>query len=414
LSKSFFKKWFEKLRVSMQKRPIFDLLFKRVQEPRRFIQVLLGPRQVGKTTLALQVAESIDKPVHFASADIATLQDLSWLQQQWEVARQKVAKERGCVFILDEVQKIPHWSDLIKKLWDDDTRSGVDVSVVMLGSSPWLVEMGLTESLAGRFEIIPIPHWSFGEMKNSFGWSLEKYVYFGGYPGAASLVDDQDQTRWKNYINDSLIETTISRDILLMTHINKPALLRRLFQLGCTYSGQVLSYTKMLGQLQDSGNTTTLAHYLQLLSGAGLLAGLQKFAKQPVRQRGSSPKFAVFNTALMTAQLSVTFTEAREDRSLWGRLVEAAVGAHLLNSIRGTQIELFYWREGDAEVDFVLRQGDCTIAIEVKSGLEKISHSGMDLFVDEFKPERVLLVGDQGIPVADFFTTSPQKYFVET
>lgn len=395
----------------MQKRPIFKKIFDRVREHRRFIQVLLGPRQVGKTTLALQVTESIDKPFYFISADTATLQDLAWLQQQWEVARQKVVKGKGCVLIIDEVQKIPHWSDLIKSLWDEDTRNKVDLSVIILGSSPWLVQKGLTESLAGRFEIIPITHWSFDEMNKIFGWSLEKYVFFGGYPGAASLADEHDPLRWKNYINDSLIETTISRDILLMTQVNKPALLRRLFQLGCIYSGQVLSYTKMLGQLQDSGNTTTLAHYLDLLSGAWLLGGLQKFANQKIRQRGSSPKFAVFNTALITAQSNKTFKNAIEDRSFWGRLIESTIGAHLLNSTCETRIELFYWREGDKEVDFVLRNGDSITAIEVKSGAENFSYSGIDLFIKQFKPNRVLLVGDQGIPIAKFLQ-SPITDFV--
>ena len=389
----------------MQKRPIFDLVFKRVCEPRKFIQVLLGPRQVGKTTLIMQVSKSLEKPFHFISADTATLQNLAWLQQQWEIARKKIIRGKGCVLIIDEVQKIPHWSDLVKSLWDEDTRNEVDLTLVILGSSPWLVQKGLTESLAGRFEIIPITHWSLSEMQSIFGWSLEKYVYFGGYPGAASLADEHDQLRWKNYINDSLIETTISRDILLMTQINKPVLLRRLFQLGCTYSGQVLSYTKMLGQLHKHGNTTTLAHYLELLSGAWLVEGLQKFANQQIRRRSSSPKLVVFNTALMTAQTNKTFPEALNDHSFWGRLVESAIGAYLLNNIRGTQIELFYWREGDKEVDFVLKHGNNITAIEIKSGLKQVHQSGMDLFMKQFKPNRVLLVGNQGIPVADFLSS---------
>jgi len=396
----------------MQKRPIFEWLLKRIQEPRQFIQVLLGPRQVGKTTLALQVAESIDKPYHFISADLATLQDLAWLQQQWEVARLKVTKDKGALLIIDEVQKIPHWSSLIKSLWDEDSRNKIDLSVIILGSSPWLVQQGLTESLAGRFEVIPITHWSFAEMNKIFGWSLEKYAYFGGYPGAAALADENDTTRWKNYINESLIETTISRDILLMTQINKPVLLRRLFQLGCTYSGQVLSFTKILGQLQDTGNASTLAHYLDLLSGAGLLEGLQKFAQQQIRQRASSPKLAVFNTALMTAQSDKTFKEALEDRVFWGRLIESTIGAHLLNSIRGTQIKLFYWREGDKEVDFVLSHGKNTTALEVKSGSETFNRSGIDLFVKQFKPGRVLLVGSKGIPIEDFLKT-PLTNFID-
>jgi predicted AAA+ superfamily ATPase len=242
-------------------------------------------------------------------------------------------------------------------------------------------------------------------MHEHFGWTLEKYLYFGGYPGAAQLADENDPSRWGNYINESLIETTISRDILLMTQVNKPVLLRRLFQLGCNYSGQILSYSKMIGELQEAGNTTTLAHYLDLLSGAGLLGGIQKFANQQVRQKASSPKFSVYNTALMSAQSGKTFKQAREDSIFWGRLVESAVGAYLLNSIRGTQIELFYWREGDKEVDFVLRNGNFIAAIEVKSGRESISRTGIDAFITKFEPDRVILIGDQGISVEKFFLT---------
>lgn len=395
----------------MKKRESFEVLLKRFQEPRRFIQALIGPRQVGKTTLARQVADELGRPSRYVSADLATLQDISWLQQQWEIAREQAKSEGKALLIMDEIQKISHWSDMVKFLWDQDTASGIDLSVLILVSSPWLMQKGLSESLTGRFEIIPITHWSFKEMQESFGWSLERYLYFGGYPGAAPLADEKNPTRWINYINDSIIETTISRDILLMSQVNKPALLRRLFQLGCNYSGQILSYNKMLGELQDAGNSTTLAHYVDLLDGAGLLTGLQKFANQRVRRKGSSPKFGVYNTALLSAQSGKSFLQAMADRVFLGRLVESAVGAHLLNSIRGTQIELFYWREGDKEVDFVLQLGDKLIAIEVKSGQESISPSGIDPFVKQFKPDRILLVGDQGIPLKTFLSTAPRSLF---
>lgn len=395
----------------MKKRKSFEVLLKRLQEPRRFIQSLIGPRQVGKTTLARQVADELERPSRYVTADLATLQDTSWLQQQWDVARELAKSEGKALLIVDEIQKIPHWSDMVKLLWDQDTASGIDLSILTLGSSPWLMQKGLTESLAGRFEVIPITHWSFKEMHEIFGWSLERYLYFGGYPGAAPLADEENPTRWINYINDSIIETTISRDILLMNQVNKPALLRRLFQLGCNYSGQILSYNKMLGELQDAGNSTTLAHYVDLLAAAGLLTGLQKFANQSVRRKGSSPKFAVYNTALLSAQSGKSFIEAMADRVFLGRLVESAVGAHLLNSIRGTQMELFYWREGDREVDFVLQLGDKLIAIEVKNGQESIHHSGIDSFVKQFKPDRILLVGDQGIPLKTFLSTAPHSLF---
>lgn len=392
----------------MKKRPIFKTLIERLQEPRRLIQVLLGPRQVGKTTLALQAIESLNRPSHYVSADLATLQTESWLEQQWEIARRQVG-ESGAVFIIDEVQKIPHWSDLIKALWDQDSRNRLNLTVLIVGSSPWFMQKGLSETLAGRFEVLPVTHWSYGEMRDLFGWTLDQFIYFGGYPGAAPLI--QEPERWMNYINDSLIETTISRDVLLMSQVNKPAMLRRLFQLGCLYSGQVLSYTKMAGQIQEGGNTTTLAHYLDLLEGAGLLCGLQKYAAQPVRRRGSSPKLAVYNTALMSGQEGRRFEEVKADRSYWGRLVESAIGAHLLNSVRGSRIELNYWKEGDKEVDFVLRQGSKVIAIEVKSGSVGGRLSGLDSFSREFHPDKVLLVGQGGISIEQFLLTSASELF---
>ncbi|MBI5346317.1 MAG: ATP-binding protein [Chlamydiae bacterium] len=388
----------------MKKRPAFKELIVRLNESRKFIQVLLGPRQVGKTTLALQVADEIKMPSHYISADVVTLQNLSWLEEQWEVARHKIDPIKGALLIIDEVQKIPNWAEMIKALWDQDCKNKTNLFVMILGSSPWLAQKGLSESLSGRFEVIPISHWSFQEMKETFHFSLDQYLYFGGYPGASSLIDEKDPTRWKNYINESLIETTISRDILLMSPVHKPALLRRLFQLSCQYSGQILSYSKMLGELQDAGNTTTLAHYLDLLAGAGLICGLQKFANQPFRKRGSSPKLAVFNTALMSAQSTLSYKEAKEDFSFWGRLVESAVGAHLLNAIRGTLIECYYWREQDKEVDFVLQYGHFICAIEVKTGFEKLKQSGMDSFKEKFKPSKIILVGPQGIPLQDFLS----------
>ncbi|MCX5838163.1 MAG: ATP-binding protein [Deltaproteobacteria bacterium] len=384
----------------MYHRPMYDTLVKRMQEPRRFIQVLVGPRQTGKTTLVHQVADNTPIPVHYASADEPTLQSRTWIEQQWETGRLLDAETKGkggALLILDEVQKVTGWSEVVKRLWDTDTRNKLFLKVLLLGSAPLLIQRGLTESLAGRFEILPVTHWSYAEMRKAFGWDLDRYIYFGGYPGAANLTADWQ--RWSRYIIDSLIETTLSRDILLLTRVDKPALLRRLFQLGCTFSGQILSYQKMIGQLQDAGNTTTLAHYLELLTGAGMLTGLQKFAAHQVRERSSSPKLQVLNTALISAQSRLTFDEARKDREFWGRLVESAVGAHLINSAAGTGVELFYWRERGREVDFILRSGKTVVAIEVKSGSHKEGLPGMDAFDKIFKPKRKLLVGGDGIPL---------------
>lgn len=397
----------------MFKRAAFHTLMKRVGEPRRFIQVLAGPRQTGKTTIARQIAETVSFPVHMASADEPTLRDRSWIIQQWEIARIKTREKegkKGVLLIFDEVQKVGQWSEVIKRLWDEDTASRLPLKVVLLGSSPVIVQKGLTESLAGRFEIIPVTHWSYSEMQEGFGWNLEQYIFFGGYPGAAALIEDPD--RWARYIIDSLIETTISRDILLLTRVDKPALLRRLFQLACDYSGQILSYQKMIGQLQEAGNTTTLAHYLNLLEGAGLVTGLQKFHKKQVRQRASSPKLQIMNTALMTATSSYSFVSARQDREYWGRLVESAVGAHLVNSVRGKKIEVFYWLERNQEVDFILRSGKDLLALEVKSGRMRHHYSGMTAFSAAFKAKRQLLIGREGIGLEEFLA-KPLEHWID-
>jgi uncharacterized protein len=381
-----------------------EILLARLREPRRFLQVVAGARQVGKTTLVEHVLARLDVPSVFVSADEPTLGDAAWLAAQWDRARFAAADvgRTGAVLALDEVQKIPGWSETVKRLWDEDSRARRPLKVVLLGSAPLLMQHGLTESLAGRFEIVHLPHWSYGEMRAAFGFSLDQYLYFGGYPGAAPLI--KDPPRWRRYLLDALIETTIARDVLLMTRVDKPALLRRLFELGCRYSGQVLSYTKMLGQLQDAGNATTLAHYLDLLSGAGMLTGLQKYAGQAVRQRGSSPKLQVFNTALMTAQSGLSPDDAKSDREFRGRLVESAVGAHLANAAAGGACELFYWRERSREVDFVVRVGRTVIAIEVKSGRAPASFPGLGAFAEGFKPKRTLLVGGDGIPLEEFLT----------
>ena len=382
-------------------RQVGTQLESRLREPRRFIQVVAGPRQVGKTTLVRQVIDRIGMPARYASADEPTLRGPDWIGQQWDAAR-LVAEGGPAILVLDEVQKVAGWAEAVKRRWDEDARSGRSLKVVLLGSAPLLVQRGLSESLAGRFEILRLSHWSYAEMRAAFGFSLDQYLYFGGYPGAAPLI--AEPARWSRYVLDSLIETTISRDVLLMTRVDKPALLRRLFELGCRYSGQVLSYTKMLGQLQESGNATTLAHYLDLLAGAGLIEGLPKFAGQAVRQRGSSPKLQVLNTALLTAQSGLSLDEARGDRAFWGRLVESAVGAHLANAAAADRFELFYWRERNREVDFVIRAGRRLTAIEVKSGRAPDTQPGLGAFVDAFRPDRTLLVGGDGIDLEEFLS----------
>lgn len=380
-------------------RSILQELLQRLEEPSRFIQVLSGPRQAGKSTLARQAMARCRFPSHYASADEPGLRDTSWIAGEWDSARE-IAKRTGKVLlVLDEIQKIPGWSETVKRLWDEDTMAGHRPHVVLLGSAKLLVQHGLTESLAGRFEVIPVPHWSFEEMSLAFGWSLDQYLFYGGYPGVVGLV--QNHQRWSRYILDSLVETTVSRDILLLTRVDKPALLRQLFRLSCEYSGQILSYQKMLGQLQDAGNTTTLAHYLDLLGTAGMVMGLQKYSGSRVRQHGSIPKLLVLNTALMTSQSGLTFPEALANREFWGRLVESAVGGHLVNSAVGTQIEVTYWRERNREVDYILSGAQNVLAMEVKSGRRRTSRSGLSAFGGAHPRSRPLIVGGDGLDIGE-------------
>ena len=384
-----------------------EVLVGRLREPRRYLQVIAGPRQVGKTTLVLQALERIRVPARYASADEVAGRDREWIATQWDLSRLEASapQSQGAVLVLDEVQKVPGWSETVKRLWDEDTRAGIPLHVVLLGSSPLLLGRGLTESLAGRFETMRLSHWSLSEMRDAFGVGLDEFVFFGGYPGAARLTEDDE--RWRRYVLDSLVETTVGRDILLLTRVDKPALLRQLFALACAYSGQVLSYTKMLGQLQDAGNTTTLAHYLELLGQAGLVTGLQKYSGSAARRRGSSPKLLALNTALVSAVGGRSFTDVRADGDAWGRLVETAVGAHLVNA----DLEVHWWREGDDEVDFVVRRGGRVTAVEVKSGRQGRRGRGLAALAARHRLDRRLLVGGDGIAVADFLESSPERYF---
>lgn len=394
----------------MFKRPHYQLLEKRLLEQNKFIQVLTGPRQVGKTTLVNQVLNEINVLSYYVSADGVVNIKSDWIDQQWNSARLKMRKDKlkQLILVIDEIQKIPNWSETIKANWDSDRLNAIEIKLVLLGSSRLLIQKGLTESLAGRFELIYMGHWTFSEMNQAFGFSEDQYVWFGGYPGAANLINDEE--RWKDYILNSLIETTISRDILLMENINKPALLRNLFELGSAYSGQILSYNKILGQLQDAGNTTTLSHYLKLLDSAGLLSGIEKFSKGKITRRSSSPKFQVQNTALFSALSDYDFEEVLENRENWGRHVETAIGCHLLNASKETHFKLNYWREGNNEVDFVIQYKNKIVGLEIKSGSTKFT-KGMQKFKDRFNPQKVYLISNEGLSWKEVLKIEPPDLF---
>jgi hypothetical protein len=379
------------------------IIQKRLQEePRRFIQVIYGPRQVGKTTLVRQVIKDMNASNTFLAADAIPAGDRIWIAQQWENARliQNQNPEISHLLIIDEVQKIDNWSEQVKAEWDRDTAEERDIRVILLGSSRLMLQQGLTESLAGRFEAIYLGHWPYKEMKEAFGLTPEEYIWYGGYPGAITLMEDED--RWKNYVRDALLETSISKDILMLTRVDKPALMKRLFEIGSAYSGQILSFTKVMGQLADAGNTTTLANYLELLNEAGLLAGLEKYSPNLVRKRSSSPKFMVHNTAIMSGISNETPETLQADHRAWGRWVESAVGAHLVNqAFKEKKLTIYYWREGNEEVDFVVEYKKRIIALEVKTS--KVGGlAGLNAFAKQYRPEKSLVIGTDGIPWEEF------------
>jgi uncharacterized protein len=404
-------------------RPVARVLAGRLSEAPERIQILAGPRQVGKTTLVDQLLNRASRPVAsrtllaaeaspagaHAAVDWERPSQIGadWLVAQWVRAEAKAkawdeskhpnAGTTPFVLAIDEVQRLPQWSSLIKGLWDRTRALGFSMHVLLLGSSPLLMQQGLTESLLGRYEVLRLGHWSFDEMNTAFGLTLDQFLYFGGFPGSARYIEDE--TRWRTYVRESLIAPNIERDVFEMFRVDKPALLRELFSLGCAYSGQILALDKAKGRL--GGHTLTLSHQLTLLSHAGLLTGLHKYAGQLVRQRKSPPKFMVHNTALMSAMGSHGFDEARADRSHWGRVVESAVGAHMINTADGDTL-LHYWRDGDDEVDFVVERRGRLTAIEVKSRPDAVRHRGLEEFQRRQPSSRTLLVGGDDLPLGEF------------
>lgn len=387
----------------MYKRAEYKKIMNRVKEPRKFIQVVMGPRQVGKSTVLKQVLGDLDLPYKFFSADNVPASNSAWVSNTWAAVR-SLKLSRGyesIVLVIDEIQKISNWSEVVKKEWDDDTFNGVDIRVVLLGSSRVLLEKGLSESLAGRFEEIRMGHWTYQEMKECFGFSLDHYLFYGAYPGATSLINDED--RFRQYIQSSIIDASINKDILMDTPISKPALLRQTFELGSAYSGSLLSLNKMLGSLQDAGNTSTLASYVNLLNESGLLSGLQKYSVDSAMRKSSIPKFQVYNNALKMVYVPLSFEEAIMNRKEWGHIYESGIGAYLVNKAFTDRFEVFYWRERDDEVDFILRKNTSVIAIELKSNAEKRT-IGIDKFSQLFKPKASFIVGDGGISAEEFLT----------
>ncbi|MBO4519568.1 MAG: ATP-binding protein [Paludibacteraceae bacterium] len=394
----------------MFKRQQASVLQSRIGEPRRFIQVIAGARQVGKSTMVKQVVNELTIPHLLTTAEEAPDKNPQWIRYVWQQARQAMRLNNYAEFLLviDEIHKLDNWSEVVKAEWDADSMRDVNIKVVLLGSSRLLIKDGLNESLAGRYELIEMEHWSYNEMREAFGMTIDQYVYYGGYPGAFSLIDDEK--RWRKYMHDAIIEPAITKDVLTTKRVLKPALLRQLFLLGCSYSGELLSFNKILGQLQDAGNTATLANYLQLLDESKLLAGLQQFAADDARKYKSVPKYQVYNSGLLSATNSLNFNDVYLDPQQWGRWVETAVGAYLINHADRLEYKLYFWRHDGNEVDFILQSSKKLVAIEVKSGRRQ-NNQGLPMFSEQFHPDVELVVGGEAFSLEQFLTLNIEQLF---
>ena len=332
-----------------------------------------------------------------------------WIESHWRLAGTDAARSgKPVLLVLDEIQKVRGWSETVKRLWDETLATGVPLRVVLLGSSALLVQAGLTESLTGRFFLHRCMHWGWPECRTAFGWDLDDWLYFGGYPGAAAFADDEQA--WRQYVSDAMVETVLSRDVFQLSNITKPVLMRHLFGLAAQYPAQIVSYTKLMGQLQDAGNTTTLAHYLRLLESAFLVSGLEQYSAGQIRKRGSSPKLVFWNNALIHAMSGRTRRTTFGDGAWMGRIVENAIGAQLLNRLQGAEWSVTYWRDGNKEVDFVVRRGSRLWGIEIKSGRPG-KLSGMEAFRRRYPKAGAWLIGAEGIALETFFARDPATFF---
>ena len=394
------------------KRRQFDTVLNRISEQRDRIQVLSGPRQVGKSTLMDQVLEVVTIPHTLQKADSVNPGDTNWIHRIWESVRLTMRSQgqNEHLLVIDEIQKIHNWSEAVKLEWDWDTSNKVNIKLILLGSSRLMLSYGLNESLAGRFELIRMPHWSYPEMRDAFGFSLDEYIYFGGYPGSAKYI--KDNRRWKNYIRDSIISPAIEKDVILTSNIYKPALMRQVFDLGCNYSAELLSLTKMVAQLQDKGNVTTAASYISILDKCQLLCGLQKYAQDDSRKYNSIPKFQVYNNALLSASRTMAYSSVHQDAELWGRWVESAVGTHFLSKAEELGYKVYYWRERAEEVDFILSYDNKCIAFEVKSG-RRASNKGLSTFSEQFHPAHTYAIGTGGLSLTEFLSLDMEDLITE-
>ena len=358
------------------KLPFIQQLDRQLKRESNLLQVILGPRQVGKTTTILDYIErELSGKANYVSADLVFNTSPQWLTEQWLKAQQDQK-----TLIIDEIQKCENWAETIKGLWDSAKRMKQSISCVLLGSSSLQIQKGLTESLTGRFQLILAHHWNHAESKEGYELSFEEFLKIGGYPGSYQF--GKDLSEWRNYVKNSIISTVIEKDILQYQTVKSPALFRQAFEIILSYPAQEISFTKLLGQIQDKGNVELIKHYIHLYEGAFLVKALEKYSPKKLKTKSSSPKILPLAPCLYYVNALEPYTD-----EVKGRIFELVVGAQLFR----TGAELMYWREGKYEVDYVLKRGKTIWGIEVKSGRKK-ALSGLTEFSKRFPTARTALI----------------------
>ena len=417
-------------------RPIKQDILKYLDGKPKHMLMLWGPRQSGKSTLIQQTLRHYPGPYQYINVDdfepehIIDFPELMqkpkssrlslWMREHWQKARSCAqASSQPFVLVIDEVQMIPNWAQRVKGMYDRDRWDGHQVHVVLLGSSPRNLQKGISESLLGRFYPMDIPHWSYSEMKEAFGFSVDDYIFYGGYPGAASYAGPDQYLEWKNYVQTAVIDGNLERDIFELIEIHYPDVMDQVFKIGAHASSQLMDIKKVIEKFtyetQQQLKKEDFPHilvmrYLTILSKVSMLTSITKYARDPFKRR-RTPKFQVLNTGLMSATHTLTFEEAKQSPAYWGRLAESAVGAHLLNTLHPSA-SLHYWRYNGDEVDFVVDRTITLTAIEVKTAKKNKPLKGLQTFCQKFPVTRSLVVGTGGISFEEFLS-KPATWWCE-
>jgi predicted AAA+ superfamily ATPase len=329
------------------------------------IQLLTGPRQVGKTDTLLKLAKKFHETAIYTAADSPESALPGYWERLWQSAFEMEKAKGVAILLIDEVQHLPDWSIRLKGEWDKVLREGLKIYLVASGSSSLHLGRGSKESLAGRIERLTITHWSAAMLKKAFklpkNEAIIRIVTRGSYPG--SMVFYNDLQRWSAYIRDAIIDPAISHDIFSLTEVRRPALLKQVFALSAASPAQIVSLNKLQGQLQDKGALDTISHYLSLLEDSFLIAALDKHTAKPIRSRSAPPKLVVLNNALLAVMDQRGIPNKKNDPERFGNWVENAVLAFCWNS--GQQVS--YWRDDTYEVDGVIDGPWGSFAIEVKT-----------------------------------------------